>query len=74
MHFFVRSRELMRNAISLAYEYNSSTVFYSDIQRGSINAVHFNGSRHRVLLSRECPRPLPAVSPPPRPRCPRPAL
>lgn len=47
-------RELMRNAISLAYEYNSSRLFYSDIQRGSINTVHFNGSGHRVLLEREC--------------------
>lgn len=41
--------------IALAYEYDSSTVFYSDIQRASLNAVHFNGSDHRVLLPRECP-------------------
>lgn len=40
--------------IALAYEYDSSTVFYSDIQRASLNAVHFNGSDHRVLLPREC--------------------
>lgn len=46
------SRTLMRNAIALAYEYNTSTLFYSDIQRGSINSVHFNGSDHRVLFER----------------------
>lgn len=46
-------RELMRNAISLAYWYEESRLFYSDIQRGSINTVHFNGSGHEVLLERE---------------------
>lgn len=40
----------MRNAISLAYEYAGSRLFYSDIQRGSINTVHFNGTGHRVLV------------------------
>lgn len=44
----------MRNAISLAYWYEDSRLFYSDIQRGSINTVHFNGSGHEVLLEREC--------------------
>lgn len=48
-------RELMRNVIALAYEYSESRLFYSDIQRGSINTVHFNGSGHEVLLERECP-------------------
>lgn len=41
--------------IALAYEYDSSTVFYSDIQRAALHAVHFNGSDHRVLLPRESP-------------------
>ncbi|KPJ14346.1 Low-density lipoprotein receptor-related protein 1 [Papilio machaon] len=40
----------MRNVIALAYEYSESRLFYSDIQRGSINTVHFNGSGHEVLL------------------------
>lgn len=43
----------MRNAIALSYEYSTSTVFYSDIQRGSLLAVHFNGSRHREILQSE---------------------
>ncbi|XP_049880284.1 low-density lipoprotein receptor-related protein 1 [Pectinophora gossypiella] len=46
----IQNMELMRNAISLAYDYSSQRLFYSDIQRGSINTVHFNGSDHRVLL------------------------
>ncbi|CAB3232339.1 unnamed protein product [Arctia plantaginis] len=46
----IRDKELMRNAISLAYEYAGSRLFYSDIQRGSINTVLFNGTDHRVLL------------------------
>ncbi|CAH0696500.1 unnamed protein product [Spodoptera exigua] len=51
----IQDKELMRNAISLAYEYEGSRLFYSDIQRGSINTVHFNGSGHEVLLEREYP-------------------
>lgn len=46
-------RTLLRNAIALAYEYSTATLFYSDIQRAAIHAVHFNGSQHRVLLPRE---------------------
>ncbi|XP_047035509.1 prolow-density lipoprotein receptor-related protein 1-like [Helicoverpa zea] len=46
----IQDKELMRNAISLAYWYAESRLFYSDIQRGSINTVLFNGSAHRVLL------------------------
>lgn len=42
----------MRNAISLAYEYGARRLFYSDIQRGAINSVRFDGSDHRVLLDR----------------------
>lgn len=51
--WYIIFRTLMRNAIALAYEYNTSTLFYSDIQRGSINAVHFNGTNHHVLLERK---------------------
>lgn len=47
----------MRNAIALAYEYSTSRLFYSDIQRGTINMVHFNGTGHATFLDREYPRP-----------------
>ncbi|XP_068625234.1 prolow-density lipoprotein receptor-related protein 1 [Battus philenor] len=46
----IEDKELMRNVIALAYEYDDSRLFYSDIQRGCINTVHFNGSGHEVLL------------------------
>lgn len=44
---------LMKNAISLTFEYSTKRVFYSDIQKGSINTVFFNGSGHSVLVESE---------------------
>ncbi|XP_063881494.1 prolow-density lipoprotein receptor-related protein 1-like isoform X4 [Scylla paramamosain] len=44
---------LMKNAISLAFEYSTKRVFYSDIQKGSINTVFFNGSGHSVLVEKQ---------------------
>lgn len=49
----IQNKELMRNAIGLSYDYKRSLLFYSDIQRGSINAVFFNGTNHTVLVDRE---------------------
>ncbi|XP_060807225.1 prolow-density lipoprotein receptor-related protein 1 [Amyelois transitella] len=46
----IHDSELMRNCISLAYWYQESRLFYSDIQRGSINTALFNGSGHSLLL------------------------
>lgn len=44
----------LRNAIGLAFSYEMRTVFYSDIQKGSINSVLFNGSGHAVIVESEC--------------------
>ncbi|XP_050691158.1 prolow-density lipoprotein receptor-related protein 1-like isoform X1 [Eriocheir sinensis] len=44
---------LMKNAISLTFEYASSRIFYSDIQKGSINTVYFNGSGHSILVEKQ---------------------
>lgn len=41
--------EFMQNAISLTFDYASRRLYYSDIQRGSINAVFFNGTGHVIL-------------------------
>ncbi|KAL1115243.1 hypothetical protein AAG570_007274 [Ranatra chinensis] len=49
----IQSKEFMRNAIGLAHDYATSTLFYSDINKGLINAVHFNGTGHRTLVERE---------------------
>lgn len=44
---------LMKNVISLTFEYASSRIFYSDIQKGSINTVFFNGTGHAILIDSE---------------------
>ena len=44
---------LMKNAISLTFEYSTKRIFYSDIQKGSINTVYFNGSGHSILVESE---------------------
>ncbi|BET02800.1 low-density lipoprotein receptor [Nesidiocoris tenuis] len=49
----ISSDQFMRNAIGLTFNYQTQTLFYSDIQKGSINAVHFNGSNHRVIAERQ---------------------
>ncbi|KAJ8937573.1 hypothetical protein NQ318_023104 [Aromia moschata] len=41
------------NAIGLTFSYKHHRLFYSDIQKGSINAVYFNGSDHKVIVERQ---------------------
>ncbi|XP_034243195.1 prolow-density lipoprotein receptor-related protein 1 isoform X1 [Thrips palmi] len=48
----IQSKEYMRNSIALAYDYKRKLIFYSDIQRGSINSVFFNGTNHTVIIER----------------------
>ncbi|KAK3853890.1 hypothetical protein Pcinc_039590 [Petrolisthes cinctipes] len=45
--------DLMQNAISLTFDYSSRRLYYSDIQRGSINTVFFNGTGHKILTERQ---------------------
>lgn len=45
----LQSKEFMQNVIALSYDYERSLLFYSDIQRGTIDAIHFNGTGHRVI-------------------------
>ena len=40
----------IKNSIGLAYDYSAETIFYSDLQLGSISKVYFNGSGHEVLV------------------------
>lgn len=46
----IKNTSLMRNAIGMTFNYKQKRLFYSDIQRGSINTVFFNGSGHAVLV------------------------
>lgn len=48
----IKNGSLMRNAIGLSFDYKTQRVFYSDIQKGSINTVHFNGTGHKVVVER----------------------
>jgi len=45
----MESKTFMQNIIALSYDYARSLLFYSDIQRGTIDAIHFNNTGHRVI-------------------------
>lgn len=49
----LQSKEFMQNIIALSYDYERSLLFYSDIQRGTIDAIHFNDTGHRVIAERK---------------------
>lgn len=49
----ITNKEYMRNAIGLSFDYKRSRLFYSDIQRGSINTVYFNGTNHSVIVEHQ---------------------
>lgn len=46
----IKNSTLLKNAIGLSFSYKFQRLFYSDIQRGSINSVFFNGSDHKVVV------------------------
>nr|XP_042899679.1 low-density lipoprotein receptor-related protein 1 isoform X4 [Parasteatoda tepidariorum] len=43
----------MRNVIGLSFDYFGQRLFYSDIQRGTINSVLFNGTKPTVLVEKQ---------------------
>ena len=49
----IESEELLRDAIGLAFDYAWKRLFYSDIQRGAINAVAFDGTDHREAIQQK---------------------
>ena len=46
----IQSKELLKNVIGLAYNLAAKKIYYSDIQKGTINSVNFDGSSHQVLF------------------------
>ncbi|XP_050433383.1 low-density lipoprotein receptor-related protein 1 isoform X2 [Adelges cooleyi] len=46
----MQSKSFMQNIIALSFDYVRSLLFYSDIQRGTIDAIHFNDTGHRVIV------------------------
>nr|XP_022909737.1 low-density lipoprotein receptor-related protein 1 isoform X1 [Onthophagus taurus] len=49
----IKNSTFLKNAIALSFNYGAKRLFYSDIQRGSINSVFFNGTDHRILVERQ---------------------
>ncbi|XP_050312267.1 prolow-density lipoprotein receptor-related protein 1 isoform X2 [Anthonomus grandis grandis] len=49
----IKNSSFLKNAIGLSFSYRHKRLFYSDIQRGSINAVFFNGSDHRIIVDQQ---------------------
>ncbi|KAF0300268.1 Prolow-density lipoprotein receptor-related protein 1 [Amphibalanus amphitrite] len=49
----IDSKDIVRQAIGLAFDYEARTVFFSDIMRGSINSVMFNGTNHKIITDQQ---------------------
>ncbi|XP_030387623.1 low-density lipoprotein receptor-related protein 1 [Scaptodrosophila lebanonensis] len=49
----IQNATLMRNVIAISYNYEAQLIFYSDVQLSTINAVHFNGTGQRVLVTQQ---------------------
>jgi len=49
----ISNKEFMRNVIGLSFDYDLGIIIYSDIQKGSINSVTFNGSNHSELIKKQ---------------------
>lgn len=52
-HPTIKNSTMLKNAIGLSFSYKHQRLFYSDIQKGSINAVFFNGTDHRIIVERQ---------------------
>uniref|UniRef100_A0AAR5Q0J0 EGF-like domain-containing protein n=1 Tax=Dendroctonus ponderosae TaxID=77166 RepID=A0AAR5Q0J0_DENPD len=49
----IKNSSYLKNAIGLSFSHKHQRLFYSDIQIGSINAVFFNGSDHRIIVEKQ---------------------
>jgi integrin beta 2 len=49
----VENATYLRNVIGLAFDFKTQRYFFSDIQRGDIQSVHFNGTGFRVVVDSE---------------------
>ena len=47
----ISNETFLQNAIGLTYSFKDKLVFYSDVQSGSINTVHFNGTGFKKVLT-----------------------
>ena len=49
----ISNKTYMQNVIALSFSYKDKKIIYSDIQKGSINSMNFNGTDHRILVSNQ---------------------
>jgi integrin beta 2 len=49
----ITSSDHIRNAIGLAFDFSKQTLFYSDVQLGTINKVFFNGTNFTVIAEKQ---------------------
>ncbi|XP_054720384.1 low-density lipoprotein receptor-related protein 1-like [Uloborus diversus] len=49
----INNKDHMRNVIGLSFDYYGKRLFYSDIQRGTINSVYFNGTSHTIIVEKQ---------------------
>ena len=47
----IESKKHMKNSVGLAYDYDSKLIFYSDLQKDTINQVGFDGENQKVLVN-----------------------
>lgn len=49
----ISNKTYMQNVIGLTFSYKDRKIIYSDIQKGSINSMNFNGTDHRILVDKQ---------------------
>jgi len=49
----ISNKTYMQNVIGLTFSYKNKKIIYSDIQKGSINSMNFNGTDHRILVDKQ---------------------
>ncbi|CAG7828356.1 unnamed protein product [Allacma fusca] len=49
----IQNPDHIRNAIGLAYDFKRHTLFYSDVQLGTINSVMFNNTNYAVIADKQ---------------------
>ena len=47
----IKSKDYMKNSVGLAYDYNAKIIYYSDLQKNTINQVGFDGKNHAILVN-----------------------
>ncbi|XP_053679237.1 low-density lipoprotein receptor-related protein 1 [Anopheles nili] len=49
----IKNSTYLKNTIALSYDYEQELIFYSDIDHSTINCVHFNGTKHQRIVTKQ---------------------